>query len=48
MEDDVLDELSKIGYRGVPHRESLKNRPSLIKYVFCINFIMVNWLNSKQ
>ncbi|CAB4007083.1 Hypothetical predicted protein [Paramuricea clavata] len=32
MQDNVLDQLSKIGYRGVPHRESLKNKPSLIRY----------------
>ena len=37
MSENVLDELSTIGYRGVPHRESLKNRNTIIRYDFVID-----------
>ncbi|CAB4012714.1 G2 M phase-specific E3 ubiquitin- ligase-like isoform X1 [Paramuricea clavata] len=40
MEEDVLEQLGNIGYRGVPHRETLKNRSSLIRSL-CIKSYLV-------
>ena len=38
LEEDVIDALDEVGYRGVPQREKLESKDKILRFFFCLCF----------
>ena len=53
LEEDVIDALDEVGYRGVPQREKLESKDKILRFFFCLFFffhilVHLRHLNSNQ